>query len=341
MNTTLHQFRTTAMNTQIELKFATEQGARVRGIARFAEDWFQKTELRFTRFREVSELSRLNQRIGERCMLSDAMLEVLLLAELYRSETGGIFDPCMLGAIETCGYDRSFEQLASRLTAATGTTKLASVTMNTNAAHPQTGVQSAMDIDPGMKSVLLHAPLDLGGIVKAWSVQRLASYMMRKLAVTQGIINAGGDLAVWGAPESDPWLVAIEHPWQQGEDIGVLALCDGAAATSSKLGRRWTIGGNEKHHLLDPRTLQPSRSDVEQCTVTGPDAVTCEIWAKTICILGASEGIERFKNKTKHYEALLFGVDRRVHYCGSRSSFESASKWRGVSIDQAHWRTQT
>ncbi|AZN39730.1 FAD:protein FMN transferase [Paenibacillus albus] len=336
VSTTLHQFRTTAMNTKIEVKFVMAQQAKVRGIGRFAEDWFRKTERRFTRFWEESELSQLNRFMGERCMISDAMLEVLQLAEHYRSETDGIFDLCMLEAIETCGYDRSFELIAAASMAADAGAKSSFAAMNVDAVLPHP--PDCMDIDPRMKSVLLHAPLDLGGIVKGWSVLRLANYMKQKLAVTQGMINAGGDLAVWGAPESDPWLVAIEHPWQPEEDYGVLALRDGAAATSSKLGRRWNAAdGNEQHHLLDPRTLQPSRSDVVQCTVTGPDAVACEVWAKTICILGAAEGTRLFKNKTEHYEALLFATDRRVHYCGSRSSFESSSKWRGVTIDHAHW----
>lgn len=338
MNTMLHAFRTKAMNTEIEFKFAVEQEAKVRGIARFAEDWFRKTELRFTRFREDSELSQLNEHIGERCMISAAMLEVLLLAEHYHRETDGCFDPCLREAIEACGYDQSFEQIAARAILK----KPQPWTETADILRERAQSDMKMDIDSRMKSVLLHAPLDLGGIVKGWSVQRLASYMQQKLGAAQGLVNAGGDLAVWGSPESDPWLVAIEHPWRQGEDYGALALCDGAAATSSKLGRRWGngAGGMEQHHLLDPRTMQPSSSDVDQCTVTGPDALACEIWAKTLCILGVHEGLERFMNKTKHYEALVFGTDRRVHYFGSRASWEAGScKWRDVSIDQFHWRT--
>lgn len=52
--------------------------------------------------------------------------------------------------------------------------------------------------------VIAHAPLhlDLGGIAKGYAVDR-ALDALRKGGCSSGLVNAGGDLAVFGAPEHD------------------------------------------------------------------------------------------------------------------------------------------
>jgi FAD:protein FMN transferase len=317
-----HPFRMRAMNTNIELIYGTKE-IEAPHIERFAADWFRKTEARFSRFHSDSELSQINKLTGKRCLLSEAMLEILLLTKAYRKSTNGVFEPFIKEALEHAGYNQSFEQL-----------KLQMQSTLWEAPVPQRNQE--MIIDPLMKSAILPAQLDLGGIVKSWAVRRLSNYLQKKLMVKQGLINAGGDLVVWGgsSEQLDPWLIGIENPWEEEVDIGILALHDGAAATSSKLGRQWTTDGGRQHHLIDPRTMRPSQSDIVQCTVTGPNLMDCEIWAKTICILGLEAGLTLFSRKTVHYEALLFTSDRQVHYYGSQSSF--GSKWRELRIDQFH-----
>jgi thiamine biosynthesis lipoprotein len=61
-----------------------------------------------------------------------------------------------------------------------------------------------------------------------------------------------------------------------------------------------------RHHLIDIRTMQSSDSDVAQCTIFGPDIVTCEAWAKVICILGDQEGLKLFQRNCPGYDALIF-----------------------------------
>jgi thiamine biosynthesis lipoprotein len=181
-----------------------------------------------------------------------------------------------------------------------------------------------MDIDPGMKAVLLapQVQLDLGGIVKGWAVRRLAEWMKREGKIARGLVNAGGDLMAWGRHDGQPqpWGIAIENPWRPDEDIGLLQLACGAAATSSRLGRAWQTDQGRMHHLIDPRTMRPSRSDTVQCTVTGPDPIVCDVWAKTICILGSEEGAALLKRQAPAYEAAIFTEDERVLFCGSRES---------------------
>jgi thiamine biosynthesis lipoprotein len=319
----LHSCSFRAMNTHIEVLFQANEEA-APGIEETAEAWFRSAEERFSRFLPSSELSHLNRLAGERCLVSDEMLEVLRLAEAYLRKTNGIFNPFLLQSMERLGYGETFDRIRER-----GTHRIPSPPAP--AAGP-----GALDIDPLMKSVLFpaQAKLDLGGIVKSWSVRRLADYMRTVLGLSRGLINAGGDLAAWGGSSDshEPWLIGIENPWAPERDAGVLAIEDGAAATSGTLGRRWDTDRGPMHHLLDPRRGVSSDSGVVQCTVSGPDPVECEIWAKTFCIAGLDEGLKLMNRQARpsgQYEALIFCGNRRVIFAGDPSSLQY--RWRGVS----------
>lgn len=315
-----------AMNTKIELLL--DAGEAAKDAASFAIEGFRAAEERFSRFLPDSELSQLNRVAGARCLVSDEMLEVLLLAEAFRATTDGAFNPLILPALEQYGYDETFDLVKRRPDFAMRLRELEPV----DRAKPS--------IDPAMKSVKLppRGRLDLGGIVKSWTVNRIARELRDRFGLARGCLNAGGDLVAWGGASAggEPWLVGIENPWRPDEDVGLLALRDGAAATSGKLGRRWPTSEGTMHHLIDPASLRPSLSDVAQCTVAGPDVVECEIWAKTICILGLAEGLRLLERHTRQCEALLFASDRRIHYYGRERSLGRA--WLGVPIDVVHYR---
>jgi thiamine biosynthesis lipoprotein len=323
-NETQHQFVIKAMNTEVELIFWSLDEAAAE-IEAFAKNWFRYVEERFSRFIPESELSHLNRLAGDRCMVSETMLEVVHLAEMYRQMTNGMFDPLLLNALLHAGYTETFEHLKDR--------KRVNVNLNL-LNHNQ---ERTIKIDNKMKSIQLpeQITMDLGGIVKSWAVQRLANHFQKKLMVNRGIINAGGDLTVWNDSTNElPWIIGIENPWQQNEELGQLVLANGSIATSSKLGRHWENELGNMHHIIDPRTMAPSENEVVQCTVMGKSVIDCEIWAKVICIAGSSEGIDLFNEKTENYEALIFTSQQETHYYGKKASLDT--HWLELDIDHFH-----
>lgn len=313
------------MNTNIELLLDPAEATPA--AASFANEGFRAAEERFSRFLPNSELSQLNRVAGARCLVSEPMLEVLLLAEAFRVATDGAFNPLILPALEQYGYGETFDLVKRRTEFAMRPRELEPVD------------RARLRIDPAMRSVKLppRGRLDLGGIVKSWTVDRIAGELRDRFGLSRGCLNAGGDLVAWGGASAggEPWLIGIENPWRPDEDVGFLALRDGATATSGKLGRQWRTSEGPMHHLIDPANLRPSLSDVAQCTVAGPDVVECEIWAKTICILGLAEGLRLLDRHTRQCEALLFASDRRIHYYGRESSL--GRTWIGVPVDVAHY----
>jgi thiamine biosynthesis lipoprotein len=323
----MFDFHFRSMNTHIQVSVEAE--LEERGILQEqVTQWFYCVERTFSRFLKESELARLNRNAGMPCMVSDLMLEVLQLAEDYQSQTEGLFSVFVYDALRNAGYHQTFESLRGKVG---NQTSQSSVTNNTT---------NGFRLDPIMKSIRTGPDqrMDLGGIVKSWSVRKIVEWLQKEWEIPRGLVNAGGDLVVWGqAAENQPWVVGIANPWT-GKDELCLLLSDGAVATSSTWHRKWSTPKGEMHHLIDPRTMSPSTSTILQCTVVGMDVVACEIWAKVICIAGLELGIQLLRQRTRHMEALMFTSEGKIHFYGSHESL--ANKWNHARIDVQYERNE-
>lgn len=252
-----HAFR--AMGTDVELLLDSEDGVEAFAAA---EAEFERLEALLSRFREDSELSRLNR---DRAL--DASPDFLHLTELAldaRELTGGRFDPTVHDALVAAGYDRTFELVPPRAEAVAGTA----------ACGGRVRIKGTrIELDDG-------ARLDFGGIGKGFAADRAATLLA---SAGPCLVNAGGDVAVRGGT----WPVGV----QTAHGTLTLELSEGALATSGRDRRHWRRGGHELHHLIDPRTGRPSRADLIRVTVVGVDAVVAEVWAKALFLAGADAAV--------------------------------------------------
>ena len=106
-------------------------------------------------------------------------------------------------------------------------------------------------------------------------------------------VNLGGDVRVSGTPpEGDAWIVAVRN-LPEDEPVAVLALTDGAVATSSRSRRRWLDAeGHDHHHLVDPATGASATSPVEFGTVVAALGWQAEVLS-TVVVLDGDAGLER------------------------------------------------
>jgi thiamine biosynthesis lipoprotein len=79
--------------------------------------------------------------------------------------------------------------------------------------------------------------------------------------------------------------VDLIDPWG-AKPISVVLGSDGLA-TSSVTRRRWRVGDQEAHHLIDPRSGDPAISPVLSATASCATAAEAEAGAKAILLLGA------------------------------------------------------
>ena len=248
------------------------------GIA-WAEDFFARVEAELSRFRSTSALSQLNGAAGRGPQVVSPMLWTVLLEALHAArESGGIYDPTVLHSLERAGYDRSFEAIEP-----TGRTEMGPPPNGT------LGGWRRIQVDHNSRSVDLPADLalDLGGIAKGWTVDRVALALVGLGAV---LVDAGGDLRVVGTVDGEPWLIGVQAPFTPERDRAVVRLRDGALATSSVGGRRWQRGDRTLHHLIDPRTGTSADSNLHSVTVHAPNTMTADVAAKVVLVLGRDAG---------------------------------------------------
>ncbi len=261
-----HRFR--SMGVEIECLVEGDDGGGFPAVERE----FRRLDAVFSRFREDSELSRLNAATTARC--SEEMLEVVELSLAARERTQGRFDPTVHDAVVAAGYDRTFALVERDALAA-------------ERQPPACGGGVHVDRERRVVELEHGARLDLGGIVKGWAAERCCR-LLHSAADAPCLVNAAGDIAVRGTPAPGCWPIAADT----ATGSVTLGLRRGGIATSGRDERRWRRNGEERHHLIDPRTGAPSTSDLVRVTAVGADAVDAEVRAKALFLAGESAALE-------------------------------------------------
>lgn len=283
-----------------------------------AQRMIEELERRWSRFLPDSEVSLLNAAAGQPVSVTaDTVLLVQRAIDAWRL-TGGAYDPTLLDALRAAGYDRTFDDLDP-----TPERVCTSARMPRESAQTQVSLHmlraGPTDIVIDADSVQLPAGcgFDAGGIGKGLAADLVAQRLIDDGAA--GVcINLGGDLRVRGeSPTGNGWTLAIEHP-SCTEPIALVGLTDGAIATSSVLRRVWHVGGERRHHLIDPASGQPAESDLAFASVIAGEAWLAEVMAKAVLLRGAAGAFDLLDVGTA---AIAVGHDGRVHATSNFTAF--------------------
>jgi thiamine biosynthesis lipoprotein ApbE len=230
-----------------------------------------------SRFRDDSDLSRLNAARGAPVMVTPLLAQAVRVALRAARLTDGDVDPTVGGSMEAIGYDADFSALvpdtpavALRYRPATG---WAQVTI--------TDLPAVVTLPPG-------TTLDLGATAKALGADRAAA--AAHAATGCGVlVSLGGDIAVAGQPPVGGWPVHVtdDHAASVDAPGQVITLHTGGLATSSSTVRHWRRGGLPVHHIVDPRTGVPVQSPYRTVSVAAATCVDANIASTAAMVRGA------------------------------------------------------
>ena len=243
-------------------------------------EWFDVWEQSLSRFRQDSELSKLNQSMGMMQTVSPVLWDVFLLSLEVAGRSSGLINPLVLDALLQAGYSQSFEKMKP--------------SDNGNHSTPRSPIPTVDGLhwDASSRAIQLapNTHLDFGGIAKGWAAQTA----MNKLKIyAPSLVDAGGDIAISGwRADGKPWLIAIADPRQPGEQLGMLQVGRCGIATSGTDYRRWKTGSDWQHHIIDPRSGKPAETDVLSVTAVAPTVIEAEMAAKVVLISGSQHGLE-------------------------------------------------
>jgi thiamine biosynthesis lipoprotein len=273
-------------------------------------------ESRWSRFRPSSEVSRLNRAGGAPVEVSPDTITLVRRGRDAWRVSAAFVDCTELAAVIAAGYDRSFEHIPA------------------DRAEPPRpprgpGLIGPADIVVDGTTVTLppDVGLDPGGIGKGLAADIVAGEVMA--AGAEGVcVDIGGDLRVDGiGPEGAGWTVSIDHP-HHPTPLAIIALTSGAVASSTTLKRRWRIKGEDRHHLIDPRTGRPSESDVVFATAIAAEGWLAEAMAKGVLLRGGVQPFEIVEGTG--VEALVVDHDGAVRTSAGFARFTDGTPIRSL-----------
>ena len=139
-------------------------------------------------------------------------------------------------------------------------------------------LQQAIDLlEPGWLAVRSPAWLDLGGIAKGYAVDA-AVQILQAAGASQGMVNAGGDLRVFG-PTVVP--VQLRQPGAPGLVGDTLHLQNTALATSCRDFSQHGVAGDWFNGLIDP-ALRTAESNGLSVSVLAPTGLLADALTKVV-----------------------------------------------------------
>jgi len=268
------------------------------------EDLLGAVDRACSRFRDDSELTALNRAAGRWVDVGPVLLEALEVALWAAAATDGAVDPTVGRALRLVGYDRDF------------------------AAVPPDGGPIVVRLRPvpgwwtievdragGRARVAAGVEVDLGSTAKGLAADRAAVAAHAAGGAEGTLVSLGGDIAVAGTAPGGRWpvLVAEDCAVRADSDGDVALIADGGLATSSTRVRRWTRGGVELHHIIDPATGGPVQGPWRTATVAAASCLEANAAATAAIVMG--ERAEAWL-EARGLPARLVGVDGTVAMVG-------------------------
>ncbi len=248
---TVRQASRTLMGTQVDMtvQHPNSGDAQVAMSAAFAE--MQRLSDLMSRYRIGNPVHALHLASGLQAITLDPeIFSVLQMAQALSTHSKGAFD-ITVGALTGWDFTQNHPVLPN---AAEIAEELTLVNYLDVVLNPKTS--SAYLRRRGMR-------IDLGGIAKL-PILQAGMQVLQRNGIENAMINGGGDVLVHGQLQGRDWRVGLRDPRAPERILGSIDLSEGFVAASGDYERFFLQNGHRYHHILNPKTGQPT---------TGPHGV--------------------------------------------------------------------
>jgi thiamine biosynthesis lipoprotein len=281
------------MGNHFEITVVEEDEKKANTLIDLAVKEIQRIEKLLTTYSDTSETSMINATAG--------MNPVKVSEETFRLIQRSI----RISAITQGAFDITYGSVDKRLwNFDTNMTSLP----DTRTAKRMVRLINYQNIilDEEEKTVFLKEKgmrIGFGGIGKGYAAER-AKQILIEAGVKSGIVNASGDLTVWGhQPDGKPWTIGIVNPNLKHEVFSYINVTNMAVATSGNYEKFVMINGEKYSHTIDPRTGLPVKG-IKSVTIITPNAEIADAMATPVTIMGIEAGLDMI-NQINNIEAIV------------------------------------
>ncbi len=241
---------------------------------------------------ENSEIFALN-RDGEAELSADTY-DLLVKAIAVSRRTDGAFDPTVYPLVVAWGFTKDEQHVPTQEAL--------------DAARSLVGYERLLNrLD--VTCVSFDGRIDLGGIAKGYTAQRIVDFLRSK-GVETAFLSLGGNVQTLGSkPDGEAWVVGIADPDRPSQAIGCLRFSGSLAlVTSGGYQRYFDENGVRYHHILDPKTGYPADSGLASVTVLAHDGALADGLSTALFVMGMEKATALWR-ESDDFEAVFLTED--------------------------------
>ena len=293
---------TLLMGNQFEISAVSDNEQNANRSINAGIDEIKRIEKLLTTFHDSSETNLINRNAGiEAVKVSEEIFNLIERSIRISSITQGAFD-ITYGSIDKrlWNFDTQMKSLPDKETAK----EMVKLINYRNIVLDRENSTVFLK-EKGMR-------IGFGGIGKGYAAE-MAKCKMQQLGITNGIVNASGDLTTWGfQPNGDEWTVGIANPNISGEVFSFLEISGLAVATSGNYEKYIMIDGKKYSHTIDPRTGLPV-TGIKSVTIITKNAEIADAMATPVTIMGVKAGLHMI-NQMKDIDAVIIDDHDKIHH---------------------------
>lgn len=222
------------------------------------------------------ELYSLNKAIftNKEHVVSDNLKYLILEGQKYNESSNTLFEPAVGKLVKLWKFDNA---------------------ANINRNKPQENrIKEIVDSHPSISQISINGyiasstnnmvQLDFGGFAKGYATDN-AIKILKNIGILNATVNAGGDLKTLGTKFGAPWEIGIANPFGDGAIASIESDKDEAIFTSGNYERNFKKDGKIYHHIIDPKTGNPSIGAVS-VTVIDSSGIKADAAATALMVAG-------------------------------------------------------
>ena len=282
-----------ALDTVITL---TAYGDSAKDAVSAATEEIYRLDKLFSVTNPSSDIYKLNNAKGEAVTVSEETYSLLKSAKDISLATKGNFDVTIYPVLKLWGFTEDTQKVPEKDALSKELAKVYS--------------ENIILLENNTVALQNNAMCDFGGIAKGYIADKAAT-AMTNAGAQYGIISLGGNVRTIGSkPENEKWSVGIKDPAGDGY-FATLYTEECSVITSGGYQRNFTENEVVYHHIIDPATGYPSKSDAVSVTIIGKDGAVCDALS-TALYIGGSEYAAEIHNQRDDFEYVILTKDKEV-----------------------------
>ncbi len=267
----------------------------IKGVEKLCKDY----DTKFSKNNKEGEIYKINHAKGKPVEVSDDTITVLKKALYYSELTDGLFD-VTIGAVSNLWDFKEAKKIpsAKKLNAARKTVNYKNIILSDN------------------KVILSNkkTQLDVGAIAKGYIADRIKDYLLVQ-GVRHAVINLGGNVLVLGTkPDGSDYNIGIQKPFDEtGEPLTSVKLSNKSIVTTGIYQRYFKQNGKIYHHVLDPKTGRPGKTDLYSVSIITDSSLTADALSTICCLMGYKDALELI-NRLDNVDAVFIMKNNDIRY---------------------------